>query len=472
MTTTPIVAVQLTPEQTLAAARLLARETMPYFQAALLSLVPRPQPGLGTLGVSERLVMYYDPEVVQEWGVKYTAAALIHELLHPLRDHAGRCKALAADPRLFNVAGDCEINDDLVNLHFPDGTPVVLPPAPGHQEGEGKDGRCYPSVYGLPDGKLAEEYYTALRQKAQDGSICGLPGVPCPGGATGQGDGGNGQGGDAGASGGPSQKPHVGAGWCGSAGANPLPCEEPGQGGPGQGGPGQGQDGDGGRSSAEVASIRREVAEAAQAHAAQKGRGSVPAGLLRWAEAALAPPKVRWQDKLARAARNAVEWVRGAQDYRYGYISKRQLAVGYGVGHPIFPALRAPVPKVAIGRDTSGSMGELELTAGLRESAGIMKATGAELTFLDCDAKVHGPPRRTRRWQDLVKHLGGGGTDFRPIFEAVEQLKPRPDVFVFITDGQGPAPAKPPPGMKVIWLLVGKHRQHAADWGDEIELED
>lgn len=197
-------------------------------------------------------------------------------------------------------------------------------------------------------------------------------------------------------------------------------------------------------------------------------RGFVPSGLARWAKERCRPPKISWEVKLARACRRAVEMRTGEVDYRYSRISRKQAAVGFGAGVPIFPSLVSPVPNVAVGLDTSGSMGHNEIIAGASETAGIMKAAGTDVTFLACDEAVNAVQKVHSVLQLAALIKGGGGTDFRPIFSAVEQLKPRPELFVFITDGGGPAPIQPPKGIHVIWLLCGPHRckPNAGDWGN------
>src|SRR5262249_32109685 len=82
-----------------------------------------------------------------------------------------------------------------------------------------------------------------------------------------------------------------------------------------------------------------------------KQPGTVPAGLLRWAEEVL-NPKVDWRAVLAAELRRAVAEVCGAVDYSYRRPSRRA-----SVTAPVvLPALRRPVPEVAVVCDTSGSM--------------------------------------------------------------------------------------------------------------------
>lgn len=416
----------------LAAARLMAVQAMPYFRAAMLTLVPKKTPGLGTFGVTKNGVLLWDPAALERWSVEETAGVLVHEISHLLRDHNGRHERMAAEPELWNIAGDLEINDDLAKtkLRLPeDGVmPVKM--------------RALPIVKKLglrfDDNLTAEEYYRELERlpRTQVAVACGGDGDQDDGdgdeqrGKTGQG---------------------VGRGRCGG-------CA-------GQAEPGEGEhEGGSGRSQVELERVKRQVAEDIRREA-ERGRGTVPGGWVRWADQQLKPPQIPWRQKLSRAVRAAVAYRPGAVDYHWTRPSRRQAGVGYGPGKPIMPALRAPVPRVAVIIDTSGSMGTEELTEAMSETNGVLKAVGANIDFCACDAAVqHIKP--VRNWRDVSKLMtGGGGTDFRPPLEAMAKRKPRPDVVIFVTDGCGPAPATPPP-FKVVWVLVGEHKQKptAGDW--------
>jgi predicted metal-dependent peptidase len=433
----------------LAAGRLMCKGRAPYLATAIDALVPQELEGLGTVGVTDRGVLLWDPAVVSGWSVDEISGVMEHEVWHVLRDHAGRCKKMAAEPHLFNIAGDMEINDDLKAAG------VKLPK---FKEDKSKtaDSAVYPGLF--------EEYYQALRQQAQDQTEAGKG---KPGDQKGSSEGQEGAGGDEGEGEGPSGQgdgsPRVGGGWCGSAAGRALPNEPKSEGAAG----GQAD----GRTEGELASIRQQTAEAIQAHAA-KGQGRLPDSALRWAQEALKPPKVPWGQKLARMARGCVAFRAGSQDYHYGRPSRRQSAVGFGLGRAVLPAMRQPIPEVLVVVDTSGSMGTSEMDRALSETNAILKATSANVSFMACDAEVHSL-QPIRRWQDALKLLkGGGGTDFRPVFEAMEKMPRTPDVMVFVTDGCGPAPELPPVKTTVIWLLVGPYRQPAAKWGMTIEVDE
>ena len=144
--------------------------------------------------------------------------------------------------------------------------------------------------------------------------------------------------------------------------------------------------------------LRRQIAQAVLAHSKQAG--TMPAGLLRWAEELLTP-KVDWRRVLAALLRRAVAEVSGAVDYSYRRPSRRSSVAGaIGDGTVVLPALRRPVPEVAVVCDTSGSMSDDMLAMALTEVDGLLKSLGLarQLRVLACDTAVaaaqRGSPRR------------------------------------------------------------------------------
>jgi predicted metal-dependent peptidase len=390
--------------ESLAIGRHLAKKTCPYFSSVLLKFVLRASPGLGTVACSPEGLFFYDPAVVATWSPKQMAGAWLHETLHIWNRHAKRRGE--RDAKAWNEAADRAINPAVleVGLQLPLG------------------GGLHPKDIGMRNGLTADEYYRAPEGPKGSG-----------------GDGSKGSG--------------LGHGSCGGCAGNPLPCEA------------GSKDDPGARSEAELARAAKAASEAIVA-AAGEGRGKIPADWVRAAEASLEPPRVRWEEQLAVLVRQAVAYRPGASQHRYDAPSRRQGGVGYGVGRPLLPRLRTPVPRVFVALDTSGSMGGKDLTDALRETRGVLRAVGAEATFCACDARVHtlAKVRTVDEAAALVK--GGGGTDFRPVFEALSRERPGPDVVVFFTDGHGPAPEAPPVGVAVVWVLVGSYGvRRPAPWG-------
>lgn len=390
--------VQIDPSE--AATRMLAAAfslalSHPYLGTALW-VVPRiPCPGLGTVAVDAGWRLFYDPAVVVNWSVAQTAGVLYHEILHLLRNHADRGR-ITHDPRRWNLAADAEINDDLVGemIRLP-GTPVL------------------PAQFGKPDNLTAEEYFLAIPQDSErvdaGEGTASAPGSRCGPGATG-----------------------IAEPWFTDAtralaeisGDGPVHASlSPGH--------------------AQV--VRQAVANQIRSF----GIGSVPGHLARWA-GDLTDPKVDWRQELATLVRNATADAMGASDYRYRRPSRRQSAFP----DIILPALRQPVPNIAVVVDTSGSMRGNDLETALTEVNGILNATGTnrQCTVLSVDAQVQACRKVFHADQVVVK--GGGGTDMRRGIAGASTLTPRPDVVIVLTDGYTPWPTNPPFGMRVVIGLI------------------
>lgn len=131
----------LTEMATIAEARFTAIARAPYLASALAAVSFVRQPGLGTVAVDDRLRIYVDPSVLEQWSTAELAGALLHEVNHVVRCHHTRQKSSEVNPELWNMAADLEINDDLARAD------VELPA-----------GALLPTLFGLPDNELAEWY--------------------------------------------------------------------------------------------------------------------------------------------------------------------------------------------------------------------------------------------------------------------------------------------------------------------------
>jgi predicted metal-dependent peptidase len=125
---------------------------------------------------------------------------------------------------------------------------------------------------------------------------------------------------------------------------------------------------------------------------------------------------------------------------------------------------------VVIAVDVSGSIGQVELRAFAGEMSGILsEMTPRSTTVVWFDAAV----QRVDTIADAgeLDHitkdiLGGGGTDFRPVFDWVRNEGAPCDTLVVLTDGYGTPPASAP-AYPVIWVTTGREQP----WGQNITLE-
>jgi len=398
----------------LAAARLWAATRFPYLASGVFGAQVITDRGSGTVSVDENWRMRADPELTADWTPAQLGSVLVHHVCHLLRTHGERAQAIGVGPdeaRLWVRAADAEINDDLVpaGLDLP-GRPVL------------------PRDLRAEDGLLAEQYFDAIRQARQAG------------------------GGQRGASQDRSASHDMG-----DTAGTWLDC---GSGADGMSRPGETP---GGLSGWQAELLRRQVAQEVIAHGKQAG--TVPAGLLRWA-AEILRPRVDWRTLLAAELRRAVAEVSGAVDYSYRRPSRRSAVAG----QVVLPALRRPVPEVAVVCDTSGSMTEDLLAMVLAEVEGLLRALGLarQVRVLACDIAV-APAQRVSSARQ-VQLIGGGGTDMGAGIAAAAALRPRPAVTVVLTDGYTPWPAAAPKGMRVVVGLLGMGAPEAPLWARAVRV--
>ncbi len=408
----------------LAAGRLWAASHFPYLATGLFGAQVLAKPGIATVAVDEGWRLHADPELTTAWTPAQLGSVLVHHVSHLLRAHGERALAAGITPddsRAWVHGADAEINDDLVpaGLELP-GRPVL------------------PRHLGAAEGLLAEQYFVTGRA----------------GGDTEAGPGGGGPGG------GPGGRPGGASGGGDSAAEDwDLDC------GSGADGWARGWDASGppSLSAWQAQLLCRQVAQDCVRHAREAG--NVPAGLLRWAEQTL-QPAVDWRRMLAAELRRAVADTAGAVDYSYRRPSRRASVAG----PVVLPALRRPVPEVAVVCDTSGSMTEDLLAAALAEVEGLLRSLGMarQVRVLACDTAVGTARRVTAARQ--VELVGGGGTDMGAGIVAAAALRPRPAVTVVLTDGFTPWPDRPPRGIRVVVALLGDEAPDGPDWARAVRV--
>lgn len=174
--------------------------------------------------------------------------------------------------------------------------------------------------------------------------------------------------------------------------------------------------------------------------AAAKAQGKLPSALKRFLEEQL-EPKVDWTDKFQG-------WVArklGGGGYNWRSPDRRLITrniiaparSGFGCGD------------IVIGGDTSGSVTDQIVAMFFGEMGGMFSDIRPRRMFIMwCDAKVHrvdelhGP-------EDLydVRKAGapgGGGTSFVPVFQKIQKMGIEPDGLIYLTDGDGTFPQRPP----------------------------
>jgi len=199
---------------------------------------------------------------------------------------------------------------------------------------------------------------------------------------------------------------------------------------------------------------QQRMAGAAQ-QAQQAGKLS---GVMKRLVDELLQPSLPWRMLLSRYMSAMAR-----DDYSYTRPSSRR-------GDPaIFPTLRSAEINVLVALDVSGSVSDKELNECLSEINAIKGQMRARITLMACDSDiVEGFPQVFESWEEVTLPdtlLGGGTTDFRPVFNWISQQDNEPSTVVYFTDAQGSFPIEP--NYPVVWLIKGKGK---VPWGQRVQL--
>ena len=173
-------------------------------------------------------------------------------------------------------------------------------------------------------------------------------------------------------------------------------------------------------------------------------KGKLPAGIDALIEGLL-QPQIPWVDVLRRFVCEPAK-----DDYTWRRPNRR-----YSHMDLFMPTLYSEsIGEIIYAVDTSGSMPDEDLETAASEANSLHHEVRPRKTVvMSCDAAVHtvdefGP-------DDTVEFRlkGRGGTDFRPVFDKIEELRYQPKCLVFFTDGYGEFPDDPPP-YPTLWIMT------------------
>jgi len=123
---------------------------------------------------------------------------------------------------------------------------------------------------------------------------------------------------------------------------------------------------------------------------------------------------------------------------------------------------RGTKPRIMAVIDTSGSITDETLDAINGEL--VYLGRDHDVLVVECDAEIHGVYAYSR-----IESVGGrGGTDLRPPFAVDFLRKHKPDLMIYFTDGEGPAPDRPS-RVPTVWCLTPGGTP-PADWGRIVRM--
>jgi predicted metal-dependent peptidase len=184
----------------------------------------------------------------------------------------------------------------------------------------------------------------------------------------------------------------------------------------------------------------------AREHRQQHSPGTKPGDWERMADEGL-HPTVPWQHRLRQCALawgyDTISWNRPNPKYR-----------PHGLHFPRHRGYQ--LPNILFAFDTSGSVSDRFLgcmVAELNSLLALARSSVVRVVCCDADVKIVGDFHASRRL-DPARHTlrGGGGTDFRPVFEYARREK-RFRCLIYFTDSFGIYPETPPPGLDTLWLV-------------------
>lgn len=202
---------------------------------------------------------------------------------------------------------------------------------------------------------------------------------------------------------------------------------------------------------------KRALAQAAQT---AKMQGRMPAHLERMIDGIL-HPKADWRKLLK-------DFVQAFPvDYSFVNLDRR-----FNDWEFVIPGLNGEQVELTVAVDTSGSFSPEQLKEALSEVHSMVSSFDyITLTIISCDAAVQSV-ETVHSASDIanVKLKGGGGTDFRPVFDWIRENQPSCKGLVYFTDGYGSFPEPDEAGSwKTLWVINSEMSLDDVPFGHAIE---
>jgi hypothetical protein len=406
----------------------------PFFAVILLKRKLSVTRQVPTLAVSNKGVIYANPDFVVTLTIPQLVWGLCHEVMHVALSHAVRLNG--RKPIKWNIAGDAVINDILDNCGIGERIPDTIN-MPGSRD------------------KSADEIYAGLADPPKPPPPPEPPEVEDEGDDPTDGDEGDDEGdteqdGDGPSK--PSDKPPKGK--KGKGGGQPEPHDDR-------------LDDDGlghdifeeepmseAQAKAAEAEAKVEIAQAAQA---AKSRGALSAPLAKFVADVL-DSRIPWYEKLERFMTGFV-----AAETSWRRPNKRFISQG------IYLPSRGRIPQMGVAvvvADVSGSIDQLQINAfngHLSRIHELCLPTTLHVLYVDTEVIKHeefGPDDEVK-----IQYVSGGGTHMPAAFDYLTKNGIDPEVIVFLTDGYTDFGKEP--DVPVVWCIS---TEVVAPYGETIQF--
>ncbi len=401
----------LTAEQKLIRARTQLLLNHPFFGtlSVRLKLMPGMLPTMATDG--RRIV--YNPQYVEELKPAELEGVLAHEVLHCALAH--QCRRGQREPELWNEAADYAVNPILLANGVALPAAVLVDPAFAELS--------------------AEEIYARLMKARKSG---GPPDAV-------------------------DTAPGPGASPSGTSVGTPQGDEaQPQRRSPGRVGEVIDASGEDGNTASQAERMRQErewSIAAEQAIRSAKACGQEAAGVERALEQER-NSKVDWRSILR-------DFISASRPSDYSWTPPNRRYVGSGLYLP--SVVKSGVGEIVLAVDTSGSIGAEELDQFAGEITAIAEqAQPDRIHVVYCNASVQSVQEFVPAESVVLSPKGGGGTDFRPPFEWVEQQRLAPACLIYLTDLCCQSYPEPPE-YPVLWVTDSRR---TAPFGETLRILD
>lgn len=401
----PVVTIETSNSLRIQKARTALLLDHPFFGSLLYRLKDRESLAVKTMA-TDGVSLLWNPEFVQTLTAATLAGTLAHEVMHPALHH--HLRRSGRDPKRWNVACDYAINPLLVDagLKLPEG--VLL-------ENRFR-GMSAEQIYNLLESEEDSDADSEDEQQAANSTE---------------------------SQSGPEESD-----------SRELSAPET------AGGIGQVLDAPMENDDSPTAQEQAREWEIAvkQALTVAQQAGKVPAGLDRTMEGA-AEAAVNWRELLRRLWSDTI-----AADYSWMRPNRRHLWRGlYLPG-----VVKEGVGEIVIAVDCSGSINGRLLRLFEAEARSILEGQRPMRVYvLYFDAVVQKVETYEAGQPISLNPVGGGGTEFAPCFEWVEERGIMPQTMVFLTDLYGSFPSCAP-SYPVLWASTGRRQ---APFGEVISMQ-
>lgn len=178
-----------------------------------------------------------------------------------------------------------------------------------------------------------------------------------------------------------------------------------------------------------------------------KQQGNLPLGIDRLV-GDLINSRVNWRRMLMKYVTNQIPY-----DFTYSRPSKKSRALGI-----YLPSVKKESIEIVVAIDTSGSIGQEELTQFTSEIVSISKVVNnLKMIVYQIDAEIQ--DKLEVKNGNLKKILnmkmkGGGGTDFIPVFDKMKADHKNMKLLIYFTDGYGDFPKQKRFNFDTLWCLT------------------